>query len=55
MKLIKATCQTQGCSYKGKTSEFVSNVELTQCAECGNMITDLVIEEVADGSAEATE
>jgi hypothetical protein len=55
MKLIKATCQTQGCSYKGKTSEFISDVELTQCAECGNMITDLVIEEVANGSAEETE
>jgi hypothetical protein len=55
MKLIKATCQTQGCSYKGKTSEFVSEVELTQCAECGNIITDLVIEEVTNGSAEETE
>jgi hypothetical protein len=55
MKLIKATCQTESCSYKGKTSEFVSDVELTQCAECGNIITDLVIEEVANGSAEETE
>ena len=55
MKLIKATCQTQGCSYKGKTSEFVSDVELTQCAECGNIIADLLIEEVANGSAEETE
>ena len=55
MKLIKATCQTEGCSYKGKTSEFVSDVELTQCAQCGNIITDLVIEEIANGSAETAE
>lgn len=55
MKLIKATCQTAECSYKGKTSEFVSDVELTQCAECGNMISDLVIEEVADGPAQTNE
>ena len=54
-KLIKATCQTAGCSYKDITSEFVSEIELTQCAECGNIITDVVIEEVSNGSTETNQ
>jgi hypothetical protein len=55
MKLIKATCQTPKCSYKGKTSEFISDIELTQCAQCGEIITNLVIEEIVNGTAEKTE
>ena len=55
MNKIKATCQTANCSQKGITHEFVSDVLYTVCGVCNVEVTDLVIEEVADGSAEATE
>ena len=55
MNKIKATCQTANCSQKGITHEFVSDVLYTVCGVCNVEVTDLVIEEVADGSAETTE
>jgi hypothetical protein len=55
MKKIKATCETDNCSQKGITHEFVSDIEQTMCGLCGNSITNLIIEEVTDGTDEEAE
>jgi hypothetical protein len=55
MKNIKATCQTDGCDQKGITHEFQSDVEFTVCGVCNVEVTDLVIEEITDGTDEETE
>jgi hypothetical protein len=55
MKNIKATCQTENCQQKGITHEFVSDVLYTVCGVCNAEVTDLVIEEVTDGTAEVSE
>jgi hypothetical protein len=55
MKKIKATCETENCSQKGITHEFVSDVEQTICGLCSQTITNLVIEEVTDGTDEEAE
>lgn len=52
MKKIKATCQTNNCEQKGITHEFQSNVVETVCGVCSQEVTDLVIEEIIDGTAE---
>jgi hypothetical protein len=52
MKKIKATCETENCSQKGITHEFLSDVEQTMCGLCSQSITNLVIEEVTDESEE---
>lgn len=46
MKHLKATCQTDGCSQKGITHEFDSDVIATVCGVCNQEVTDLVIEEL---------
>ena len=55
MNLIKATCQTEGCQQKGITHEFKSPVTNTVCGVCSLEVTDLVIEEVTDGTNEEAE
>jgi hypothetical protein len=55
MKKIKATCETENCSQKGITHEFMSDVEQTMCGLCSQSITNLVIEEVTDGTNEEAE
>jgi hypothetical protein len=55
MYQIKATCQTEGCQQKGITHEFKSPVTNTACGVCSQEVTDLVIEEVTDGTDEEAE
>lgn len=52
MKNLKATCQTENCSQKGITHEFKSDVIYTVCGICNVEVTDLVIEDVIDGTDE---
>lgn len=55
-KLLKATCQTDGCHQKGITHEFISDVLLTICGVCNVEVTDLVVEDVpGDAGATPTE
>jgi hypothetical protein len=52
MKKLKATCQTEKCSQKGITHEFISDVLYTVCGICSQEVTDLIVEEVTDGTNE---
>jgi hypothetical protein len=54
MKNIKATCETENCSQKGITHEFISDVESTMCGICSIEITNLIIEDVEDGTNKET-
>jgi hypothetical protein len=55
MYQIKATCQTEGCQQKGITHEFKSPITNTACGVCSQEVTDLIIEEVTDGTNEEAE
>jgi hypothetical protein len=52
MLKIKATCETENCSQKGITHEFVSDVIQTVCGLCSIEITNIITEEIEDGTAE---
>ena len=51
---VTAICKTDACSFKDKPSVFISTVEATQCAECGQMM-ETTSKEVADGGTTEAE
>jgi hypothetical protein len=51
---ITAICKTVDCSFLDKPSVFISDVEATQCGQCGQLM-ETTTKEITDGPAEETE